>query len=131
MLYRLYARSYLPPAPQTLVDLFNVARSNAKTMSSVFLVYGKERMTFAQVFAAVDALAAALVTKFNVKRGDRFVLLTFRHFYLCKHVSLSYSLMQSCYCNAEFAGTGRCVHGHRVHRCDRGASERLVDRARV
>ena len=53
------------------MELFDKARSCPVTRAREFLVYGGDRMTFAQVFDAVDALGNALLSRFGVKRGDR------------------------------------------------------------
>jgi hypothetical protein len=54
-----------PPALRAVFD--NARRHGDK----VFLVYEDERLTFADVMAQVDALAAALVERYRVGRGDR------------------------------------------------------------
>jgi long-chain acyl-CoA synthetase len=55
-------------APATLQQF--VAAMRAKGAAE-FLVYEDERYTFSQVLAQVDAMAAALVDRFGVRRGDR------------------------------------------------------------
>jgi long-chain acyl-CoA synthetase len=55
-------------APQNMRQIFDTARARG---DQVFLVYEDERWTFAQVMANVDALAAALVTRYGVRKGDR------------------------------------------------------------
>jgi len=55
-------------APRTLRALFASARSRG---DATFLVYEDERWTFAEVMAEVDALAATLVHRYGVARGDR------------------------------------------------------------
>lgn len=65
--------SFMPPAPQTLVEVFNKSRDPA-IASLTFLVYGEERMTFAQVLDATDALARAFVNVYKVAKGDRIAI---------------------------------------------------------
>jgi long-chain acyl-CoA synthetase len=55
-------------APATLRDLFAGARGNG---DKTFLVFEEERWTFTEVMAHVDALAALLVGRYGVGRGDR------------------------------------------------------------
>jgi long-chain acyl-CoA synthetase len=55
-------------APPTLRDFYAFARMHG---DKPFLVYEDERRTYAETMAEVDALAAALVDHFGVKRGDR------------------------------------------------------------
>jgi acyl-CoA synthetase (AMP-forming)/AMP-acid ligase II len=55
-------------APDTLIALLNEARAHG---DKDFLVYEGERHTFAQAFAAADALANALHEDFGVGVGDR------------------------------------------------------------
>jgi long-chain acyl-CoA synthetase len=55
-------------APQNMRQIFESARPRG---DQVFLVYEDERWTFADVMANVDALAAALVSRYGVKKGDR------------------------------------------------------------
>jgi len=55
-------------APPTLGALFGLCRSRG---DEVFLVYEDERWTFERFMAEVDALAATLVGRFGVERGDR------------------------------------------------------------
>ncbi len=55
-------------APDTLIALLNEARVHG---DKDFLVYEGERHTFAQVFAAADALANALQEDFGIGVGDR------------------------------------------------------------
>ncbi|MEW6271299.1 MAG: class I adenylate-forming enzyme family protein [Thermodesulfobacteriota bacterium] len=55
-------------APKTLRDLVRGARARGE---ATFLVYEDERYGFAEVCARVDALAAALVRRFGIRRGDR------------------------------------------------------------
>jgi long-chain acyl-CoA synthetase len=54
--------------PPSLRAVFDRARAHG---DKVFLVYEDERLTFAEVMARVDALAAALVDRYGVRRGDR------------------------------------------------------------
>ena len=54
--------------PPTLRALFADARLQGDKM---FLVYEDERWSFAQVMAEVDGLAAALVERYGVEKGDR------------------------------------------------------------
>jgi steroid-24-oyl-CoA synthetase len=55
-------------APDTLIALLNEARAHG---DKEFLVYEGERYTFAQTFAAADALANALQEEFGIGVGDR------------------------------------------------------------
>jgi long-chain acyl-CoA synthetase len=55
-------------APATLRDLVAGARAKG---DAEYLVYEDERHTYAQAAARVDALAAALVGRYGVGRGDR------------------------------------------------------------
>jgi long-chain acyl-CoA synthetase len=55
-------------APPSLRAVFEGAR---KRGAATFLVYEDERWSFADVMAAVDALAAALVERYGVRPGDR------------------------------------------------------------
>ena len=68
-------RSFNPPAPQTLVDVYAKSKTPA-VLAKTFLVYGDERLTFGDVFQAADRLASALVHVYGVKRGDRCVDMT-------------------------------------------------------
>jgi non-ribosomal peptide synthetase component F len=63
--YRVYKRS---PFGLTLRELFAHSRNFG---DRDFIVYEDERYTFEQTFAQVDAIAAALVNTFAVKKGDR------------------------------------------------------------
>ena len=54
--------------PPSLRAVFDNARSYG---DKVFLVYENERLTFADVMARADALAAALAERYGVRRGDR------------------------------------------------------------
>lgn len=63
--YRVYKRS---PFGLTLRELCAHSR---KFGDRDFLVYEDERFTFAETFAQVDAIGAALVGKYGVKVGDR------------------------------------------------------------
>ena len=55
-------------APATLRQLFDAARGHGER---TFLVFEDERWSFARVMASVDALAAALVSRYGVRPGDR------------------------------------------------------------
>ena len=55
-------------APKSLRAIFAGARSRA---DMPFLVYEDERLSFAEVMSRVDGLAAALVDRYGVGRGDR------------------------------------------------------------
>jgi long-chain acyl-CoA synthetase len=55
-------------APQNMRQIFGSARARG---DQVFLVYEDERWSFKDVMANVDALAAALVTRYGVQKGDR------------------------------------------------------------
>jgi long-chain acyl-CoA synthetase len=55
-------------APGSLREVFNLSRSRGET---VFLVYEDERWTFSETMNHVDAIAAMLVHKYGVKKGDR------------------------------------------------------------
>jgi len=55
-------------APQTLRAFVDGLRAKGE---AEYLVYENERYTYAQVLGKVDALAAALVQRFGVRRGDR------------------------------------------------------------
>ena len=55
-------------APPSLKAIFDTARSRG---DDTFLVYEDERWSFADVMAAVDGLAAALVERYGVAKGDR------------------------------------------------------------
>ncbi len=54
--------------PANMRDLFDLTRGYGATE---FLVYEDERMTFDEVYAAVDGLAAALQQRYGVVKGDR------------------------------------------------------------
>jgi long-chain acyl-CoA synthetase len=54
--------------PPTLRDLFDMTRAYG---DATYLVYEDERSTFDEVFAAADAVSAALVAHYGVARGDR------------------------------------------------------------
>ena len=54
--------------PPSLRAAFQVARTRP---DDIFLVYQDERLTFGQVMASIDELAAGLVENFDVKPGDR------------------------------------------------------------
>ena len=60
---RTFARS-----PRSLRELFANSRAHG---DATFLVYEDERWTFADVFAAADALGHALVHRYGVVKGDR------------------------------------------------------------
>jgi len=53
-------------APATLRNLFADARSDAP-----FIVYGDERLSFAETYAAAARVAHVLVNDYNIQRGDR------------------------------------------------------------
>src|SRR3954447_23856490 len=55
-------------APSSLRDIFDLARGYG---DALFLVYEDERLTFTDVTAQVDALAAALLERYGVQKGDR------------------------------------------------------------
>jgi long-chain acyl-CoA synthetase len=55
-------------APESLRDFVAAARARG---DAPYLVYENERYTYADIFARVDALAAALVQRYGVQRGDR------------------------------------------------------------
>ncbi len=55
-------------APQSLRQIFDTARSRG---DATFLVYEDERWSFDDVMAAVDGLAATLVERYGVAKGDR------------------------------------------------------------
>jgi len=55
-------------APPTLRSLFELARSRG---DATFLVYEDERLSFGEFMRRADALAAALVSRYDVKPGDR------------------------------------------------------------
>jgi long-chain acyl-CoA synthetase len=55
-------------APPTLRALFEFSRTRG---DATFLVYEDERLSFADVMARADALAAALVERYGVAPGDR------------------------------------------------------------
>jgi long-chain acyl-CoA synthetase len=55
-------------APPNMRQIFATARARG---DQVFLVYEDERWTFGDVMTNVDALAAALVTRYGVRKGDR------------------------------------------------------------
>ena len=63
-------------APPTLRDLFDLTRLYDQTE---FLVYEDERYTFADVYARADGLAAALIDRYGVQKGDR-VAIAMRNF---------------------------------------------------
>jgi long-chain acyl-CoA synthetase len=54
--------------PATLREIFASARTRGE---QTFLVYEDERRSFAEVMAEVDALAAALLSHYGVRKGDR------------------------------------------------------------
>jgi long-chain acyl-CoA synthetase len=58
-------------APPSLRAVFDAARARGE---EDFLVYGDERWTFARVLAEADALGAALVSHYGVRKGDRVAL---------------------------------------------------------
>ena len=53
-------------APATLRNLFADARSDAP-----FIVYGDERLSFAETYAAAARVAHVLVNDYDIQRGDR------------------------------------------------------------
>jgi long-chain acyl-CoA synthetase len=55
-------------APPSLRELFATARDRG---DQTFLVYEDERWSFADTMTQVDALGAALVERYGVRRGDR------------------------------------------------------------
>ena len=55
--------------PATLRDLFAGLRNQPS--ENIFLVYEDERWTYAEVIARIDAMAALLVDRYEVKPGDR------------------------------------------------------------
>ena len=55
-------------APANMRQLFDTARARGE---ATFLVYEDERWSFAEVMRHVDALAAALVERYGVGKGDR------------------------------------------------------------
>jgi len=55
-------------APKSLREIFDTARSRG---DATFLVYEDERWSFDDVMASVDGLAAALVERYGVQKGDR------------------------------------------------------------
>jgi long-chain acyl-CoA synthetase len=55
-------------APPSLREIVATTRARG---DDVFLVYEDERWTFQQFAATVDALAAALVERFRIQKGDR------------------------------------------------------------
>ncbi|MEP7114343.1 MAG: long-chain fatty acid--CoA ligase, partial [Ilumatobacteraceae bacterium] len=55
-------------APPNLRGIFDIARQGG---DDVFLVYEDERWSFTEVFAQIDALAAALVNRYSIAKGDR------------------------------------------------------------
>ena len=55
-------------APPSLRAIFDSARARG---DQTFLVYEDERWSFADVMAAVDGLAASLVERYGVAKGDR------------------------------------------------------------
>jgi long-chain acyl-CoA synthetase len=55
-------------APQTMRELFDLTRGYG---DAPFLVYEDERLTFAETYAFADSLAAALVERYGVAKGDR------------------------------------------------------------
>ncbi len=55
-------------APPSLREVFATARARG---DETFIVYEDERLSFADVMARVDALAAALVDRYGVTKGDR------------------------------------------------------------
>lgn len=63
-------------APATLRDLFDLSRFHA---DAEFLVYEDERYSFAEVHARADGLAAALQTRYGLKKGDRVAIAMRNH----------------------------------------------------
>jgi len=55
-------------APPTLRDLFDTGRGRGE---DICLVYEDERWSFAQTMAKIDALAAALIDRYQITPGDR------------------------------------------------------------
>ncbi len=55
-------------APGSLRDVFGLARLHG---DAPFLVFGEERLSFAETMDAADAFAATLVERYGVRRGDR------------------------------------------------------------
>ncbi|MEO8605292.1 MAG: class I adenylate-forming enzyme family protein [bacterium] len=55
-------------APATLRDFADAARAKG---DAPYLVYENERYTYAEVLARVDGLAAALLQRYAIRRGDR------------------------------------------------------------
>ena len=64
--------SFQPPLAQTLVELFARGRQ-ADLAAREFIVYQQRRLTFGDVLQSADCLAAALHTRFRVKKGERWV----------------------------------------------------------
>ncbi len=58
-------------APPTMREIFATARARG---DETFLVYEGERWSFARVMSHVDALGAALVSRYGIKVGDRVAL---------------------------------------------------------
>ena len=54
--------------PPSLRELFALSRTRGE---ATFLVYEDERWSFADVMAKVDALGAALVSRYGIQPGDR------------------------------------------------------------
>ena len=69
-----YPRRVFVNAPPTLREMFAAAVSDA-----TFLVFGEERMTFAEVTRDAGRLASVLVSRFGVGKGDR-VAFSMRNF---------------------------------------------------
>ena len=55
-------------APPNLRSLFDLARDGG---DEIFLVYEDERWSFNEVFARIDALGDALVSRYGIRKGDR------------------------------------------------------------
>jgi steroid-24-oyl-CoA synthetase len=55
-------------APPNLRGIFDIARSGG---NDIFIVYEDERWSFDAVFAQIDALANALVSRYGIDKGDR------------------------------------------------------------
>jgi acyl-coenzyme A synthetase/AMP-(fatty) acid ligase len=64
-------RAFLPPAPQTLPQLFSVLRGVSSDFDATFVVYQNERYSRGRVFAEAAALSRHLVAVHGVTKGDR------------------------------------------------------------
>jgi long-chain acyl-CoA synthetase len=110
-------------APPSLRTVFDLVRANEGT----FLVYEDERLSFGEVMAKVDALAATLVDTYGITKGDR-VAISMRNYpewVMTYAASLSIGAVAVCL-NAWWT-TDEMLYGLE----DSGAEVLLADQERV